>query len=304
VSGELPHTGNDFYNWLPGDWKGYKCLDIQSDGSCDATDPPGAGFTFYVDLNGNGQKDTGEPSATTDGNGEATISGIPPGTYKVRELLSNQLACSGATGGDVSGIDGLGCFIQEQFQSGRQAGDPDGEFANVGIEGCTPGFWQGGDNADLNKGGNVLWDGLNGAGQPEYNPDPHWVASQIEGGINPTGSEPYIHGDSFFGFFGGNSECGAGDLQESVFFYVDNQGDSSDWCDKTARDVVAAALNAAWGMAYTYPTVQAVKDAWNGVSSLDELMQLHTNLDDANNAKFRPPEFTGPACPIDATPYQ
>jgi hypothetical protein len=131
---------NDFGNWTPGDWQGFKCIDLDGDGECEAGEPPVAGFTFYVDLNGNGQYDAGEPMATTDGTGFATISGIPPGNYDVRELVTDGFACTGAqpAGGSVS----TSCFINEQFVSGRPAGTPDGYFANIPLEGCTPGYWK------------------------------------------------------------------------------------------------------------------------------------------------------------------
>jgi len=41
----------------------------------------------FVDSNGNGSRDEGEPAATTDENGNYTISGLPAGNYTVRHQL-------------------------------------------------------------------------------------------------------------------------------------------------------------------------------------------------------------------------
>ena len=45
------------------------------------------GWTVYLDQNQNGRRDVGEPSTTTDANGDYTFTALPPGTYVVAEDL-------------------------------------------------------------------------------------------------------------------------------------------------------------------------------------------------------------------------
>ena len=56
-------------------------------GNLEPDNEPGlAGWTIYLDLNGNGQRDTGEPSDLTDANGNYVIGNVDPGTYTVAEV--------------------------------------------------------------------------------------------------------------------------------------------------------------------------------------------------------------------------
>jgi hypothetical protein len=68
---------------------GTKFNDLDGNGAFDGSDGGISGFIIYVDLNNNGSLDDGEPSATTDGNGNYTITGVPsniaPG-HVVREI--------------------------------------------------------------------------------------------------------------------------------------------------------------------------------------------------------------------------
>src|SRR5690349_23895547 len=50
--------------------------------------------TVYVDYNDNGSKDGGEPSAMTGSGGGYTITGVEPGSYKVRDRKSTRLNSS------------------------------------------------------------------------------------------------------------------------------------------------------------------------------------------------------------------
>jgi hypothetical protein len=71
----------------------YKYHDLNANGSKGATEPYLGGWTVFLDGNGNGTKDAGEPSAVTgDGTGGttlglATFSNIDTGTYSVCEVL-------------------------------------------------------------------------------------------------------------------------------------------------------------------------------------------------------------------------
>ena len=47
-----------------------------------------AGRRVYLDDNNNGQFDPGEPSQVTDDNGAYGFTGLMPGNYAVREVLS------------------------------------------------------------------------------------------------------------------------------------------------------------------------------------------------------------------------
>jgi hypothetical protein len=72
-----------------GSISGTKFNDLDGNGAFDGSDGGISGFIIYVDLNNNGSLDDGEPSATTDGNGNYTITGVPsniaPG-HVVREI--------------------------------------------------------------------------------------------------------------------------------------------------------------------------------------------------------------------------
>ena len=79
-------TNNNFGNWTAGSKSGQKFEDQDADGIKDASEGGLAGWTIYVDYNGNNSFDAGEPSGVTDGSGNYSIGGIAPGTYDVREV--------------------------------------------------------------------------------------------------------------------------------------------------------------------------------------------------------------------------
>ncbi len=166
-------------------------------------------------------------------------------------------------------------------------------FANAIFEGCTPGFWQGGpDKPDAKAGGALLWDGVDFV-PPLDNPalpPPHVDAQWSDrGGAD---GNPYIHETDFNAFFGGGAPG-----SYTMFELVDTGGGSEAW-RKAARSLVAAYLNAAWGMAYAYTTAELTA-MWSAAVGDDAaLLALHTELDAANNAYGR--DFGGPRCPISA----
>jgi Tol biopolymer transport system component len=85
-------TGLIFGNHEPGrpapaEIQGRLFHDLNNNGQHDAGEPPLGGWIVYLDLNGNRQKDNGEPFTVTDANGEYRFTGLPAGTYTVRQQL-------------------------------------------------------------------------------------------------------------------------------------------------------------------------------------------------------------------------
>jgi protocatechuate 3,4-dioxygenase beta subunit len=92
---------------------GQKFNDLSNDGIHDTGEGGLPGFTIFLDRNDNGSLDSGEQATTTDANGDYSLTGVGPGTYKVREvqqvgyrqttpLLADVPAQSGV---DVGGLD-------------------------------------------------------------------------------------------------------------------------------------------------------------------------------------------------------
>jgi serine-aspartate repeat-containing protein C/D/E len=63
---------------------GCKYLDIDADGFRDGNEPGIKNVRIYIDSNGNGQRDAGEPNTLSDKNGSWSFN-VAPGTYKIRE---------------------------------------------------------------------------------------------------------------------------------------------------------------------------------------------------------------------------
>jgi hypothetical protein len=61
--------------------------DSDLNGMQDTGEPGLAGQVVFLDLNNDGVLDPGDPSTTTDANGNYTFSGLTPGTYTVRQVL-------------------------------------------------------------------------------------------------------------------------------------------------------------------------------------------------------------------------
>jgi|GEM_PF-1847591 len=81
-------TGIDFGNRpQPGEIRGLKWNDVDADGALDSEERTVAGWTIYLDLNGNGTLDAGEPSDTTDEEGQYVITVLEPDTYIVAEVM-------------------------------------------------------------------------------------------------------------------------------------------------------------------------------------------------------------------------
>ena len=69
---------------------GVKYNDLNGDGDRDAGEPGLVGFRIWADYDNDGVLDAGEPFDDTDANGNYSISGIqdPSGTYSLREMLT------------------------------------------------------------------------------------------------------------------------------------------------------------------------------------------------------------------------
>lgn len=130
------------------------------------------------------------------------------------------------------------------------------------VEGCTPGFWQGG-NETGSAGGKWLWN---------EDEDPEWFLS---GGV---GHNPFAWTMPFNEFFTPVEELSGLDM----FALIDGGG-GADHYQKAARDLVAGYLNAAWGMNYPYTTAQLAA-MWAEAVASGDYLSLHAELDAANNA--------------------
>jgi serine-aspartate repeat-containing protein C/D/E len=63
--------------------------DANGDGTRDGGEGGLSGVTLYVDVVGTGAYTSNDPSAQTAGSGSVTITGVPAGTYTVREVVPN-----------------------------------------------------------------------------------------------------------------------------------------------------------------------------------------------------------------------
>jgi hypothetical protein len=269
VSGEV-EDGNDFGNFKNVDVTACKLKDI--DGYLATTDDqsPAPGWPVYLTITGVRQ----EPTQYTGPDGCYTWEDLGPlpagGYYDVGEDPQP---------GWIALTD-----TYHEFESPPQSGASYSfTFVNTPTQGCTPGFWQGG-SAGGQAGGRWLWD-TNGLFSDVIS-DPDWIASGGEG------ANPYNHDDDFCAFFGGCSTP-----SETMWHFVNpDMWEVNDDFHKAARSLTAAYLNASWGMAYAYTTAE-LEAMWADALANGTLLDLHHDLDDANNF------FNNPlgSCPISAS---
>jgi hypothetical protein len=74
------------YTPTPGTISGAVWSDLNSDG-LRGTEPGLNGWTVFIDANGNGTLDAGELNAVTNPDGSYTITGVPAGSWQVREVV-------------------------------------------------------------------------------------------------------------------------------------------------------------------------------------------------------------------------
>jgi uncharacterized repeat protein (TIGR01451 family) len=127
--------------FLPGELAGAtgsKFLDVDGDGNQGVGEGALAGFVFYVDYNGNGVLDAGEPAGTSHADGTWAISGIKPGGYPVREVSDPGYTCTAPastcrydvtfTGGQTAAVGAFGNHPNPSQQTApAQAGQAPGQ---------------------------------------------------------------------------------------------------------------------------------------------------------------------------------
>lgn len=80
-------TNVNFGNVQLGSISGLKYNDLNGNGLRDPNEPTLSNWQIYLDLNTNSQLDANEPATFTDGAGNYFFANLPPGTYRVREVL-------------------------------------------------------------------------------------------------------------------------------------------------------------------------------------------------------------------------
>jgi hypothetical protein len=186
----------------------------------------------------------------TGSDGCYTWTGLTPGyAYDVHEVL--------ATGWEALGP------TDYEFSKAKSGESFSYAFVNAVLEGCTPGFWQGGNDFGT-AGGRWLWNEMN---------DLQWLAS---GGM---GTNPYMWTTSFSPFFTAYSPY----MDPFDMMTLVGNGAGPDDYQKAGRDLVAAYLNASWGMNYPYTAAQ-LSQMWADAVASGDFISLHLLLDAANNS--------------------
>ncbi len=123
---------------------GTKWHDLNADGVKDAGEAGLGGWTIYVDYDDDGVLDEGEPFAVTASDGPYTISGIAPGTWKVKEVAQTGWTQSYPADG----------YHEETFTSGAALTDNDfGNYQLAELSGYKwndldgDGYWNSGEPA-------------------------------------------------------------------------------------------------------------------------------------------------------------
>jgi subtilisin family serine protease len=89
VSGGRLNAANTLAPPQPGSISGTVWDDADSDGIQDAGEVGLSGWTVFLDVNQNGSLDGGEATATTNGSGVYTFSGVAPGSYQVQQVVQS-----------------------------------------------------------------------------------------------------------------------------------------------------------------------------------------------------------------------
>jgi large repetitive protein len=127
---------------------GFKWLDLNGDGVRDAGEPGLAGVYIYLDLDGDGRPDVGEPASVSKADGSYLI--MPPGagTYFIREVVDpGYVQTFPASGSHTAVFDGVNPLRGFDFGN-RESSDwgdapapyPTSRSANGASHGVTPGL--------------------------------------------------------------------------------------------------------------------------------------------------------------------
>jgi hypothetical protein len=232
----------DFGNWQPVEVTGCKVRDLDGEEGGETVPVPG----WEISLTEDGDVVDTQP---TGADGCYTWTDLTPGiAYDLHE-------------GNVDGWEAMGP-TDVVFPRAKSGDSFENTFVNAVFQGCTPGFWQGGDDGG-HAGGKWLWNEVE---------DPQWVLS---GGM---GFNPYIWTTLFNGYFTSYPDLDGFDMMSLV-----GTGGGPDDYQKAARDLVAAYLNSSWGMNYPY-TPSELEQMWSDTVTSGDFMSLHLLLDTANNA--------------------
>ena len=138
VTSGAMRPGHDFASWTAAAIAGIAFDDEDFDGSAmQSGDDPLAARVLYLDTDGDGARDDGEPAATTDGAGAYLLSGLRPGAYTVRAVMPSGSACAYPAGcaaevtlasGDASTGRDFGSYVGASV-SGTVFEDADGDDA-------------------------------------------------------------------------------------------------------------------------------------------------------------------------------
>ena len=185
-----------------------------------------ADFTFAGDVGG------------TLSDGESAGADVAPGSYASTETVPDgwtltSIVCDDSDSTGATGT-GIASFVVAAGETVRCVFTNTQDVVN---EGCTPGFWQGGL-------GSTLWNTAN---------DPDWTAA---GGA---GTNPFITTQTFVSFFPSSGSATVDDMQ---MIEIVGTGGTNSWARKAARDLIAAYLNASFGLDYPYDTATILAD-WN-----------------------------------------
>ncbi|MFL5780534.1 MAG: SdrD B-like domain-containing protein, partial [Thermoleophilaceae bacterium] len=112
-------TGRDFGAWRAASASGTVFSDLDASGTRGGGEGGLAGWTVYVDYDGDGVLDAGEPSANSAGDGSYAIAGVKPGTYAIRQETQPGWRCTAPAGCSFTGVT----FTSNGGPSGRDFGD-------------------------------------------------------------------------------------------------------------------------------------------------------------------------------------